>query len=152
MSQMLATFVRNTSKKIMGLIQSCLAKRNKVGVSERDETEAYGTVQQSTVVDAKGGVTFDVTFETTGPGKSRTPQFLFVNNQKEDNFEEWRENQERMQEERQSRAKEKRHEVRVLKQIEMAHREMDRLEKFIPLSNLSDEQQRENLDAGNKNV
>lgn len=57
-----------------------------------------------------------------------------------------------MQEERQSRAKEKRHEVRVLKQIEMAHREMDRLEKFIPLSNLSDEQQRENLDAGNKNV
>lgn len=57
-----------------------------------------------------------------------------------------------MQEERQSRAKEKRHEVRVLKQIEMAHREMDRLEKFIPLSNLSDDQQRENLDAGNKNV
>lgn len=57
-----------------------------------------------------------------------------------------------MQEERQSRAQEKRHEVRVLKQIEMAHREMDRLEKFIPLSNLSDEQQRENLDAGNKNV
>ena len=43
-----------------------------------------------------------------------------------------------MQKEKQIRAEERRHEDRVMKQIEAANKEMDRLEKYIPLSNLHD--------------
>ena len=49
------------------------------------------------------------------------------------------ENQERMQKEKQIRAEERRHEDRVMKQIEAANKEMDRLEKYIPLSTLHDD-------------
>ena len=70
----------------MGLIQSCLKKNNKVGASDTDYTEAYGMANDW--LESRGGVAFDVDFGTTEKTK-RTP-LRFMNNQKEDNYEEWR--------------------------------------------------------------
>jgi hypothetical protein len=70
----------------MGLFQSCLRKSNKVGASDTDYTEANGMANEW--LESRGGVAFDVAFETTE--KTKHTPLRFMNNQKEDNFEEWR--------------------------------------------------------------
>ncbi|XP_062598631.1 uncharacterized protein LOC134260061 [Saccostrea cucullata] len=115
----------------MGLFQSCFAKNNKVGVM-KEEIEAYEKVRRTMVTKEvtkkKGGVAFDLTFVSEEIPKMPPPRLL--ENKKED-FEKWRESQEKAQTEKQERAQQKREEARIQKEIEVAHKEMERLEKYV---------------------
>ncbi|XP_062591737.1 uncharacterized protein LOC134253236 [Saccostrea cucullata] len=115
----------------MGLFQSCFAKNNKVGVMT-EEMEAYEKVRRTMVTEEvtkkKGGVAFDLTFVSEETPKMPPPRLL--ENKKED-FEKWRESQEKAQIEKQERAQQNREEARIQKEIEVAHKEMERLEKNV---------------------
>ncbi|XP_048742997.2 uncharacterized protein LOC125656435 [Ostrea edulis] len=123
---------------MMGIIQSCLSKNNKVGVVESEERETYQIVRPPVVTDelleAKGGVTFSLTFGASG--KPKLPPTRMVNGPKEENFEKWRVSQEQLQLNKQKRAEDNREKERIQKQIETAQKEMERLEKY---ANLKDE-------------
>ncbi|XP_062588959.1 uncharacterized protein LOC134250619 [Saccostrea cucullata] len=115
----------------MGLFQSCFARNNKVGVM-KEEMEAYEKVRRTMVTEEvtkkKGGVAFDLTFVSEETPKMPPPRLL--ENKKED-FEKWRESQEKAQIEKQERAQQIREEARIQKEIEVAHKEMERLEKYV---------------------
>ncbi|XP_062618723.1 uncharacterized protein LOC134280321 [Saccostrea cucullata] len=114
----------------MGLFQSCFAKNNKVGVM-KEEMEVYEKVRKTMVTDEvtemRGGLAFDLTFVSEETPKM-PPARLLEN--KEKDFEKWRESQEKSQAEKQARAQKKREEARVQKEIDVAHKEMERLEKY----------------------
>ncbi|XP_062576154.1 uncharacterized protein LOC134238033 [Saccostrea cucullata] len=116
----------------MGLFQSCFARNNKVGVM-KEEMDAYEKVRRAMVTEEvtkkKGGVAFDLTFVSEETPKMAPPRLL-ENNKKED-FEKWRESKKKAQIEKQERAQQNREEARIQKEIEVAHKEMERLEKYV---------------------
>ena len=73
----------------MGLLHSCLGKKNKVGVLNEEETEAYEKAQHLIVADdmneAKGGVAFDLMFGRQE--KLKPPPSRLVSGEKDENFE-----------------------------------------------------------------
>uniref|UniRef100_A0A8W8JK19 Uncharacterized protein n=1 Tax=Magallana gigas TaxID=29159 RepID=A0A8W8JK19_MAGGI len=84
----------------MGLLQSCFAKNNKVGVM-KEEAEVYEKVRRAMVTE-------DVT--------------------------EKKDDQENVQSQKQKLAQQRREEALLQKKIEVAHKEMERLEKYVNLS------------------
>ncbi|XP_062602519.1 uncharacterized protein LOC134264234 [Saccostrea cucullata] len=123
----------------MGIFQSCLGKHNRVGVMGKEEMKAYEKVRQTMITEdlteRKGGVAFDLTFLTAESAlklPTRPPSRLTTD--KKEDFEKWRENQEKTQVEKQERARQKREEAIVQKKIESAHKEMERLEKYVNIS------------------
>ncbi|XP_061175724.1 uncharacterized protein LOC133184655 [Saccostrea echinata] len=123
----------------MGIFQSCLGKHNRVGVMGKEEMEAYEKVRRTMITEdmteRKGGVAFDLTFLTEDSALKLPPRppSRLTTDKKED-FEKWRENQEKTQAEKQERAQQKREEAIVQKKIENAHKEMERLEKYVNIS------------------
>ncbi|XP_062572211.1 uncharacterized protein LOC134234166 [Saccostrea cucullata] len=122
----------------MGIFQSCLAKHNRVGVMGKEEMETYEKVRRTMITEdlteRKGGMAFDLTFLTEDSALKLQPgPPSRLTNDKKENFEYWRENQEKTQAEKQERAQQKREEVLVQKKIENAHKELDRLEKYANL-------------------
>ncbi|XP_061180366.1 uncharacterized protein LOC133188907 [Saccostrea echinata] len=118
----------------MGLLQSCFARNNKVGVA-KEEMEAYEKVRKTMVTEEvtekKGGVAFDLTFVSEETPKMPPPKLL--ENKKED-FEKWKESQKKTQAQKQERAQQNREEARIQKEIDVAHKEMERLEKYVNLT------------------
>ncbi|XP_022316765.1 uncharacterized protein LOC111120334 [Crassostrea virginica] len=116
----------------MGLFQSCLAKNNKVGVM-REEEEVYDkvcrTMVTEEVTERKGGLAFGLTFVSEEGPKMPPPRLL--ESKKEEDFEKWKDNQEKVQSQKQMLAEQRREDARVQKQIEVAHKEMERLEKYV---------------------
>uniref|UniRef100_K1R1P6 Uncharacterized protein n=1 Tax=Magallana gigas TaxID=29159 RepID=K1R1P6_MAGGI len=95
----------------MGLLQSCFAKNNKVGVM-KEEAEVYEKVRQE---------------------EPKLPPRRLTELKKED-FDKWRDDQEKVQSQKQKLAQQRREEALIQKKIEVAHREMERLEKYVNLS------------------
>lgn len=71
-----------------------MEKKNKVGVPNEEEKEAYEKAQHLIVVDelnkAKEGVAIELIFGTTA--KSKQPPNLLVSSQKDESFEKWKGN------------------------------------------------------------
>ncbi|XP_065940812.1 uncharacterized protein [Magallana gigas] len=118
----------------MGLLQSCFAKNNKVGVM-KEEAEVYEKVRRAMVTEdvteKKGGLTFGLTF--VSEEEPKLPPRRLTELKKED-FEKWRDDQEKVQSQKQRLAQQRREEALIQKKIEVAHREMERLEKYVNLS------------------
>nr|XP_011436638.2 uncharacterized protein LOC105334779 isoform X1 [Crassostrea gigas] len=118
----------------MGIFQSCLARNNKVGVMGKEEAEEYEkvirTIVTEEVTEKKGGVAFGLSFISEEGTPKPVPNRLMCSNKEED-FEKWRENQAKTQTEKQEQAQQRREESLVQKKIENAHREMERLEKYV---------------------
>ncbi|XP_062578285.1 uncharacterized protein LOC134240194 [Saccostrea cucullata] len=114
----------------MGLFQSCFAENNKVGVM-KEEMEVYEKVRRAMVTKEvtkkKGGVASDLTFVSEETPKM--PPARLLENKKKD-FEKWRKSQEKSQAEKHGRAQQNREEARVQKEIEVAHKELERIEKY----------------------
>ena len=76
----------------MGLLHSCLGKKNKVGVLNEEEKEAYEKAQHLIVADdmneAKGGEAFELMFGSQE--KLKPPPSRLVSGEKDENFERWR--------------------------------------------------------------
>uniref|UniRef100_K1RC00 Phosphorylase b kinase regulatory subunit n=1 Tax=Magallana gigas TaxID=29159 RepID=K1RC00_MAGGI len=118
----------------MGLLQSCFAKNNKVGVM-KEEAEVYEKVRRAMVTEdvteKKGGLAFGLTF--VSEEEPKLPPRRLTELKKED-FEKWRDDQEKVQSQKQRLAQQRREEALIQKKIEVAHREMERLEKYVNLS------------------
>ncbi|XP_011444594.3 uncharacterized protein [Magallana gigas] len=121
----------------MGIFQSCLARNNKVGVMGKEEAEEYEkvirTMVTEEVTEKKGGVAFGLSFISEEGTPKPVPSRL-VCGDKEEDFEKWRENQAKAQAEKQEQAQQRREESLVQKKIENAHKEMERLEKYVNVS------------------
>ncbi|XP_062607887.1 uncharacterized protein LOC134269699 [Saccostrea cucullata] len=119
----------------MGLLQSCLARKNKVGIM-KEEAEAYEKVRKAMiteeVTEKRGGVAFDLTF--VSEDTPRNPPTRLLESKRKDNFEDWKKCQEKTQAEKQERAQQNREEARIQKEIDVAHKEMERLEKYVNLT------------------
>nr|XP_011454608.2 uncharacterized protein LOC105347297 [Crassostrea gigas] len=116
----------------MGLLQSCFAKINKVGVM-KEEAEVYEKVRRAMVtedVTEKGGLSFGLTF--VSEEEPKMPPRRLTELKKED-FEKWRDDQEKVQSQRQKLAQQRREEALIQRKIEVAHKEMERLEKYVNL-------------------
>ncbi|XP_078326369.1 uncharacterized protein LOC144622914 [Crassostrea virginica] len=118
----------------MGVFHSCFAKSNKVGVM-REEEEVYDKVCRTMVTEhvteKKGGLAFGLSFISEEEPKMLPPKLM---TSKKEDFEKWREDQEKAQCQKQKLAEQRREEARVQRQIEVAHKEMERLEKFVNTS------------------
>ncbi|XP_078319196.1 uncharacterized protein LOC144620921 [Crassostrea virginica] len=114
----------------MGLFQSCLAKNNKVGVMP-EEQEVYDKVRSTLVTDhvteKRGGVAFGLTFISEEAPKMPPRRLMEL---KKEDSEKWRENQGKILARKQLVAQQNREDARIKKQIETAHKEMARLEKY----------------------
>ncbi|XP_048762683.1 uncharacterized protein LOC125671200 [Ostrea edulis] len=115
----------------MGVFQSCLARNNKIGVM-KEEKEVYEKVCREMVtediVEKKGGVAFGLSFISEDPPKMPPPQLV---EDKKEEFEKWRETQEKTQALKQDRAHQNREDALTKRKIEGAHKEMERLEKYL---------------------
>uniref|UniRef100_K1S062 Uncharacterized protein n=1 Tax=Magallana gigas TaxID=29159 RepID=K1S062_MAGGI len=129
-----------TSLAVVKLMQlskvppGCLARNNKVGVMGKEEAEEYEkvirTMVTEEVTEKKGGVAFGLSFISEEGTPKPVPSRLMCGDKEED-FEKWRENQEKVQSEKQDRAQQRREEALVQKKIENAHKETERLEKYV---------------------
>eukprot|EP00105_Crassostrea_gigas_P024363 XP_011444594.1 PREDICTED: uncharacterized protein LOC105340317 [Crassostrea gigas] len=121
----------------MGIFQSCLARNNKVGVMGKEEAEEYEkvirTMVTEEVTEKKGGVAFGLSFISEEGTPKPVPSRL-VCGDKEEDFEKWRKNQAKAQADKQEQAQQRREESLVQKKIENAHKEMERLEKYVNVS------------------
>ncbi|XP_062586536.1 uncharacterized protein LOC134248140 [Saccostrea cucullata] len=101
----------------------------------KEEMEAYEKVWKTMVTEEvtkkRGGVAFDLTFVSEETPKMPPPRL--IENKKEGDFEKWRESQEKSQVQKQERAQQNREEARIQKEIEVAHKEMERLKKYVNL-------------------
>ncbi|XP_048761875.1 uncharacterized protein LOC125670630 [Ostrea edulis] len=115
----------------MGVFQSCIARNNKIGVM-KEEMEVYEKLRSEMVtediVEKKGGVAFGLTFIAEDTPKMPPPR---ITDNKKEEFEKWRETQEKTQALKQDRAHQNREEALTKRKIEGAHKEMERLEKYL---------------------
>ncbi|XP_022334441.2 uncharacterized protein LOC111131286 isoform X1 [Crassostrea virginica] len=111
-------------------IFSCVAKNNKVGVMQ-EEQEAYDKVRSTLVTDhvteKRGGVAFGLTFISEEAPKMPPRRLMEL---KKEDSQKWRENQELILARKQLQAQLNREDARIKKQIETAHKELARLEKY----------------------
>ncbi|XP_065940813.1 uncharacterized protein [Magallana gigas] len=101
----------------------------------KEEAEVYEKVRRAMVTEdvteKKGGLTFGLTF--VSEEEPKLPPRRLTELKKED-FEKWRDDQEKVQSQKQRLAQQRREEALIQKKIEVAHREMERLEKYVNLS------------------
>lgn len=105
-----------------------------MGMEEAEEYEkVIRTMVTEEVTEKKGGVAFGLSF-ISEEGTSKPVPSRLVSSNKEEDFEKWRENQAKAQAEKQEQAQQRRDESLVQKKIENAHKEMERLEKYVNVS------------------
>lgn len=101
----------------------------------KEEAEVYEKVRRvmvtEEVTEKKGGLAFSLTF-VSGEEPKMPPRRL--TELKKEDFEKWRDDQEKVQSQKQKLAQQRREEALIQKKIEVAHREMERLEKYVNLS------------------
>uniref|UniRef100_K1Q5M2 Uncharacterized protein n=2 Tax=Magallana TaxID=2171616 RepID=K1Q5M2_MAGGI len=83
------------------------------------------------VTEKKGGLAFGLMF--VSEEERKMPPRRLTELKKED-FEKWRDDQEKVQSQKQKLAQQRREEALIQKKIEVAHKEMERLEKYVNLS------------------
>eukprot|EP00105_Crassostrea_gigas_P032026 XP_011454892.1 PREDICTED: uncharacterized protein LOC105347478 [Crassostrea gigas] len=112
----------------MGLFQSCLASNNKVGVM-KEEKGVYDKVRRTMVTEGvtekKGGVAFGLTFVSEEAPKMPPRKLMEL---KREESEKSRETRGKAHFSKQMMVEKRREEARVQKQIEVAYKEMERLE------------------------
>lgn len=100
----------------------------------KEEAEVYEKVRRAMVTEdvteKKGGLAFGLTF--VSEEEPKLPPRRLTELKKED-FEKWRDDQEKVQSQKQRLAQQRREEALIQKKIEVAHREMERLEKYVNL-------------------
>nr|XP_022334441.1 uncharacterized protein LOC111131286 [Crassostrea virginica]XP_022334442.1 uncharacterized protein LOC111131286 [Crassostrea virginica]XP_022334443.1 uncharacterized protein LOC111131287 [Crassostrea virginica]XP_022334444.1 uncharacterized protein LOC111131287 [Crassostrea virginica] len=97
----------------------------------QEEQEAYDKVRSTLVTDhvteKRGGVAFGLTFISEEAPKMPPRRLMEL---KKEDSQKWRENQEIILARKQLQAQLNREDARIKKQIETAHKEMARLEKY----------------------
>ncbi|XP_034313955.2 uncharacterized protein [Magallana gigas] len=101
----------------------------------KEEAEVYEKVRRAMVTEdvteKKGGLAFGLTF--VSEEEPKMPPRRLTELKKED-FDKWRDDQEKVQSQKQKLAQQRREEALIQKKIEVAHKEMERLEKYVNLS------------------
>lgn len=101
----------------------------------KEEAEVYEKVRRAMVTEdvteKKGGLAFGLTF--VSEEEPKLPPRRLTELKKED-FDKWRDDQEKVQSQKQKLAQQRREEALIQKKIEVAHKEMERLEKYVNLS------------------